>query len=153
MNEQRAADVVLIGGGIMSATLGAMLSELEPHWRIVIVERAAAVATESSQAWNNAGTGHSGYCELNYMPDPADGSAAAEIAEQFALSRRWWDHLVADGRLDPSTFLHTAPHMDVVFGERDITYLRRRFETLRADPLFDGLEYTEDPAIIADWAP
>lgn len=153
MNEERAADIVLIGGGIMSATLGAMLSELEPQWRIVIVERAEQLATESSQAWNNAGTGHSGYCELNYMPDPADGSVASGIAEQFALSRRWWDHLVADGRLDPSTFLHTAPHMDVVFGERDIAYLRRRFETLCTDPLFDGLEFTEDPAVIADWAP
>jgi malate dehydrogenase (quinone) len=153
MNEETAADIVLIGGGIMSATLGAMLSALEPQWQIVIVERAAEVATESSQAWNNAGTGHSGFCELNYMPDPADGAAAAKIAEQFQLSRRWWAHLVEQGQLDPATFIHTVPHMDLVFGERDIAYLRRRFETLRADPLFDGLEYTEDPATIAEWAP
>lgn len=146
-------DVVLIGGGIMSATLGAMLSALEPRRRIVIVERADAVATESSQVWNNAGTGHSGYCELNYMPDPTDGAAATTIAEQFQVSRRWWGQLIAQGLLDPDTFIHTVPHLDVVFGERDISYLRRRFHTLRADPLFDGLEYTEDPAIIAQWAP
>src|SRR5690349_852870 len=100
MNENETADVVLIGGGIMSATLGAMLASLEPEWRIVMVERAEEVATESSQAWNNAGTGHSGYCELNYMPDPADGSAAAGIAEQFEVSRRWWDYLSAQGLLD-----------------------------------------------------
>ncbi len=153
MNEQSTADVVLIGGGIMSATLGAMLTALEPGWRIVMVERADEVATESSQAWNNAGTGHSGYCELNYMPDPADGSAAAGIAEQFQVSRRWWEHLAARGQLDPDTFLHTAPHMDVVFGERDIAYLRERFQTLRTDPRFDGLQYSEDPATIARWAP
>src|SRR4051812_21940368 len=109
MSENEAADVVLIGGGIMSATLAAMLSALEPQWRIVIVERAARVATESSQAWNNAGTGHSGYCELNYMPDAADGAAAAQLAEQFQLSRRWWDHLIAQGLLDRGTFLHSAP--------------------------------------------
>jgi malate dehydrogenase (quinone) len=153
MNEQSTADVVLIGGGIMSATLAAMLSALQPRWQVVIVERAAQVATESSQVWNNAGTGHSGYCELNYMPDPADGAKAAEIAEQFQISQRWWAHLVEQGLLDPDTFMHAAPHMDVVFGERDIAYLRQRFETLRADPLFDGLEYSEDPAIIARWAP
>jgi malate dehydrogenase (quinone) len=153
MDEDTAVDVVLIGGGIMSATLAAMLSELEPRWRIVILERAAAVGTESSQAWNNAGTGHSGFCELNYMPDPGDGAAAATVAEQFRLSRRWWAHLVERGLLDPATFIHTAPHMDLVFGERDIAYLRSRFQTLHADPLFDGLEYTEDPDVIAEWAP
>ena len=153
MTDRETADILLIGGGIMSATLGAMLAELAPERRIVIIERAAGVASESSQAWNNAGTGHSGFCELNYMPDPADATAATTIAEQFQLSRRWWDRLVARGLLDQSTFLHTAPHMDVVFGDRDIAYLRRRFETLRGDPLFARLEYSEDPATIAQWAP
>lgn len=153
MTDRETADIVLIGGGIMSATLGAMLAELAPERRIVIIERAAGVASESSQAWNNAGTGHSGFCELNYMPDPSDGTAATTIAEQFQLSRRWWDRLAARGLLDQSTFLHTAPHMDVVFGDRDIDYLRRRFETLRGDPLFARLEYSEDPATIAQWAP
>lgn len=137
----------------MSATLGAMLAVQEPRLRIVIVERAAGVATESSQAWNNAGTGHSGFCELNYMPDPADGTGAARIAAHFRLSRRWWDRLATQGLLDPETILHTAAHMDVVFGDRDIAYLHERFQTLRADPLFAGLEYSEDPNTIARWAP
>jgi malate dehydrogenase (quinone) len=153
MTDRETADIVLVGGGIMSATLGAMLAELAPERRIVIIERAAGVAGESSQAWNNAGTGHSGFCELNYMPDPSDGTTATTIAEQFQLSRRWWDRLAERGLLDQSTFLHTAPHMDVVFGDRDIAYLRRRFETLRGDPLFAHLEYSEDPATIARWAP
>ncbi|MUL68276.1 malate dehydrogenase (acceptor) [Mycobacterium sp. CBMA 234] len=151
--EPEVADVLLIGGGIMSATLGAMLSTLEPQWRIVLVERAGDIATESSGPWNNAGTGHSGYCELNYMPDPDDGAAAAAISEQFHLSRQWWAYLVEQGLLDPATFIHGTPHMDVVFGDRDVTYLRRRFETLSANPLFADLEFSDDPATIARWAP
>ncbi|MDR3663647.1 MAG: FAD-dependent oxidoreductase, partial [Mycobacterium sp.] len=151
--EHEIVDVLLIGGGIMSATLGAMLSTLEPQWRIVLAERAADIATESSGPWHNAGTGHSGYCELNYMPDPADGSSAAEISRQFHLSRQWWAHLVEQGRLEPSTFVHGTPHMDVVFGDHDVAYLRRRFETLSAAPLFSELEFSDDPATIIRWAP
>ena len=151
--EPDVADVLLIGGGIMSATLGAMLSVLEPEWRIMLIERASDIATESSGPWNNAGTGHSGYCELNYMPDPADGAAATEIAKQFQLSRQWWAHLVEQGLLDPATFVHGTPHMDVVFGDHDVAYLRRRFETLSADPLFAELEFSDDPTTIARWAP
>jgi malate dehydrogenase (quinone) len=146
-------DVVLIGGGIMSATLGAMLSILEPHWRIVLVERAAGVATESSDPWNNAGTGHAGFCELNYMPDPSDGAAPGNISWQFHLSRQWWAYLVNRGLLDPKRFIHSTPHMNLVFGERDIAYLRRRFLTLASSPFFEGLEFTDDPATIRQWAP
>ncbi|MGW5076184.1 malate dehydrogenase (quinone) [Rhodococcus sp. NPDC004095] len=152
-SDELDADVILIGGGIMSATLGSMLATLEPGWRIVLLDRAAGLATESSGPWNNAGTGHAGFCELNYMPDPADGRKASTIAEQFHLSRRWWAHLATKGLLVPDTFIHTTPHMDVVFGRHDIDYLRRRFETLTSDPLFDGLEYSEDPASISEWAP
>jgi len=151
--EPEVADVLLIGGGIMSATLGAMISTLEPQWRIVLVERASDIATESSGPWHNAGTGHSGYCELNYMPDPADGAAPIDIARQFQLSRQWWAHLIEQGLLDPATFIHGTPHMDVVFGDHDVAYLRQRFETLRADPLFAELEFSDDPTTIAGWAP
>ena len=151
--ESDTVDVLLIGGGIMSATLGAMLSTLEPGWRIVLAERASDIATESSDPWNNAGTGHAGYCELNYMPDPTDGSSAAAISRQFHLSRQWWAQLVEQGMLDSGVFLHGTPHMDVVFGERDVAYLRRRFETLSAEPLFAELEFSDDPTTIAGWAP
>lgn len=146
-------DVILIGGGIMSATLGSMLAVLQPDWRIILLERATGLATESSGPWNNAGTGHSGFCELNYMPDPSDGRKASTVAQQFQLSRQWWAHLVREGLLSPGTFVHTTPHMDVVFGRRDITYLRKRFETLSSDPLFDGMAYSEDRATIEEWAP
>ena len=147
------ADVVLVGGGIMSATLGSMLSLLEPDWRIVVLERQGTLATESSGPWNNAGTGHSGFCELNYMPDPADGSKAANIAKQFLVSRQWWSHLTDEGLLPSTDYITETPHMDLVFGERDVTYLRERYQTLSKDPLFEGLEYSEDHATIAQWAP
>ncbi|MGC2940217.1 MULTISPECIES: malate:quinone oxidoreductase [unclassified Brevibacterium] len=147
------ADVALIGAGIMSATLSSMLTLLDPDLRILILERAEDIAGESSDPWNNAGTGHSGYCELNYMPDPTDGTKPAEIAGQFHLTRQWWAHLVRLGLLDPSEFIHSAPHMNLVFGEADVSYLRRRVETLSADPLLSEMEYSEDPATIARWAP
>jgi malate dehydrogenase (quinone) len=146
-------DVALIGGGIMSATLGAMLSILEPRWRIVLVERAADVASESSDPWNNAGTGHAGFCELNYMPDPSDGGVPENISWQFHLSRQWWAYLVERGLLDPARFIHRTPHLNLVFGDSDVAYLRRRFDTLTGSPFFEGLEFTDDPATIGQWAP
>ncbi|TCJ95491.1 malate dehydrogenase (quinone) [Nocardia alba] len=146
-------DAVLIGGGIMSATLGALLSTLAPDWSIALFERLGEPAAESSHPWNNAGTGHSGMCELNYMPDASDGAKAAGIADQFALSRRFWSALAHRGELEPDTFLTPTPHVTVVFGDRDIAYLRQRYATLRALPAFAQLEYTEDRAVIAGWAP
>ena len=147
------ADVVLIGGGIMSATLGAMLARLEPEWRIVLLERGEQVAAESTNPWNNAGTGHAGYCELNYMPDPEDPAKAAEVSRQFLLSRQWWSHLAASGLIDPRDFMRTTPHMSIVFGRRDVEYLRRRCEVLRRDPMFTGIEFSDSPATVSRWAP
>lgn len=147
-------DAVLIGGGVMSATLGALLSTLAPDWSIALFERLGEPAAESSHPWNNAGTGHSGLCELNYMPDPSDGTRAAAIAAQFELSRRCWSALAARGALtDPGTFVHSTPHVTVVFGERDIAYLRQRYATLREQPGFAAMEFTDDRAVIAEWAP
>ncbi|MFE3796095.1 malate dehydrogenase (quinone) [Nocardia tengchongensis] len=146
-------DVALIGGGIMSATLGAMIAALQPEWSMTLLERLDRVAGESSDPWNNAGTGHSGLCELNYMPDPGDPDKAAEIAAMFAVSRQFWAGLADRGDLTGTGFLTATPHMDVVFGERDVAYLRRRFETLHALPAFAAMEYSEDHATIAGWAP
>ncbi|WP_024794592.1 malate dehydrogenase (quinone) [Tomitella biformata] len=145
-------DVVLIGGGIMSATLGAMLARLEPDWSITMLERLGELAGESSGAWNNAGTGHSGLCELNYMPDPDNGSQAEDIARQFHQSRQFWASLAAAGDLTTS-FINPTPHMDVVFGEPDVEYLRRRHQRLQGSPLFSAMEFSTDPAVIGEWAP
>lgn len=151
-------DVALIGGGIMSATLGTMLQQLEPDWDIRIYERLGDVARESSNPWNNAGTGHAALCELNYTPQLPDGSIdiskAVAVNEQFQVSRQFWSYLVAEGRLpDPSAFLASTPHMSMVWGRDNVDYLRKRFEALKDHPLFAGLEYSEDPAVIRRWAP
>ncbi|GAA1465299.1 malate dehydrogenase (quinone) [Microbacterium thalassium] len=151
-------DVVLIGGGIMSATLGTLISELQPDWKIHVYERLSDVAMESSNAWNNAGTGHAALCELNYMPAGPDGeldpAKAISINEQFQQSRQLWSTLVEEGVLDaPSTFINATPHMTFVTGEKDVAYLKKRYEVLKQEPLFAGIQYSEDSRVINQWAP
>jgi malate dehydrogenase (quinone) len=152
-------DVVLVGGGIMSATLGTLLKLVKPDLSIQVYERLGAPALESSNPWNNAGTGHAALCELNYMPDTADGSIpsaakAVAINEQFQVSRQFWAYLVDAGILgSPDTFIHSVPHMTFVRGASDVDYLARRFEALKAEPLFAGMEYTDSPEKIAEWVP
>lgn len=152
------ADAVLIGGGIASATLAALLSELEPGWRILVLERLEAPGLESSDAWNNAGTGHSALCELNYTPQDIDGSVspqkAISINEQFQLSREFWAHLVEQGRIgDPSEFIRAVPHMSFVHGVDNVDYLRRRHAALVQNPLFSTMEFTTSHQQLAEWAP
>jgi malate dehydrogenase (quinone) len=142
----------------MSATLGTLIHELQPEWKIAVYERLHDVALESSNAWNNAGTGHAALCELNYMPEAPDGSVdpakAISINEQFQLSRQLWSTLVERGVLDePTTFINSTPHMTFVRGEKDVAYLKKRYETLRDEPLFRGIEYSEDSRVINTWAP
>lgn len=151
-------DVLLIGGGIMSATLGTLLQQLQPDLKIAVFERLSDVALESSNAWNNAGTGHAALCELNYMPEGKDGAVdpakAISINEQFQQSRQLWSSLVAEGVLDaPSTFINSTPHMTFVRGEKDVAYLKKRYEALKDQPLFAGIEYSEDSRVINKWAP
>jgi malate dehydrogenase (quinone) len=151
-------DVLLIGGGIMSATLGTLLKDLQPDLKIAVLERLSDVAQESSNAWNNAGTGHAALCELNYTPEGKDGSIdpakAVTINEQFQQSRQLWASLVAEGVLDePSTFINATPHMTFVRGEKDVAFLRKRYEVLKQQPLFAGIEYSEDSRVINQWAP
>ncbi|NLP82721.1 malate:quinone oxidoreductase [Microbacterium sp. CFH 90308] len=151
-------DVLLIGGGIMSATLGTLLHELQPDLKIAVFERLSDVALESSNAWNNAGTGHAALCELNYTPEGKDGtvdpSKAISINEQFQQSRQLWSSLVEAGVLDaPSTFINSTPHMTFVRGEKDVAFLKKRYEALKDQPLFAGIEYSEDSRVINQWAP
>ncbi|HEY0248634.1 MAG TPA: malate dehydrogenase (quinone) [Gryllotalpicola sp.] len=154
MSTKAPVDVVLIGGGVMSATLGTFLRRVRPDWSIVILERLGEVAQESSNPWNNAGTGHSALCELNYMPNPDDPSKALQINEQFQQSRQFWTKLVEEGTLgEASSFINPAPHMTFVRKRSDIEYLRTRWETLRKHPLFEEMEFSEDRDQIAQWAP
>ena len=159
MSEIEEFDLVLIGGGIMSATLGVLARKLDPTLRIGLFERLDSVALESSNPWNNAGTGHAALCELNYMPDSKDGSLpdpskAIAINEQFQVSRQFWAGLVQEGVLQsPETFIRTVPHMTFVRGEKDVDYLKRRFESLKSQPLFSGMEFSTDLKQISKWAP
>lgn len=151
-------DVVLIGAGIMSATLGALINELSPDINIEIIERLDAVALESSDAWNNAGTGHSALCELNYTPEKPDGKVditkAINIAEQFEVSKQFWTYLVEKNILkNPSEFIRQVPHMSAVFGEKDVKFLRTRYETMVKETIFKGMVYTEDKETLKDWVP
>lgn len=150
-------DVVLIGGGIMSATLGTYLQELEPEWNIHLYERLDQVAEESSNAWNNAGSGHSAFMELNYTPE-VDGQVkierATKVTEQFEVSRQFWSHQVEAGILgDPDSFIQSVPHIAVVWGEDDVNFLRERHQAMTQNPLYEGMEYSEDRSELAEWMP
>ena len=142
-------DVVLVGAGIMSATLGALLRLVEPNWSITLIERLDGAAAESSDPWNNAGTGHSALCELNYTPERADGSIdiskAVLVNEQFQVSRQFWAHAVENGVLtDPRSFINPVPHVSFVHGAERVDYLRRRKEALASNPLFDATQFVDD---------
>jgi malate dehydrogenase (quinone) len=154
----KVLDVVLVGGGIMSATLGSLLRRLEPNWTIALFERGPELAPESTNPWNNAGTGHSALCELNYTPEQPDGtvtvSSAVKVNAEFQLSREYWSALVEDGTIpDPRAFLVPVPHVSFVWGKDNVAYLKARHEALKNHPLFPGAEFTDDPRVIHQWAP
>ncbi|WP_411348551.1 malate:quinone oxidoreductase [Paenibacillus sp. WLX2291] len=157
-NVQKKTDVILIGAGVMSATLGSLLKELAPEWEIKVFEKLANPGEESSNEWNNAGTGHAALCELNYTTEKPDGSIditkAVQINEQFQLSRQFWSHLIQTGVLHhPQQFIKPIPHMSLVLGESNVSFLRKRFKALTENPLFQGMEYAEDAAKLQEWIP
>ncbi|WP_019903473.1 malate dehydrogenase (quinone) [Methylobacterium sp. 77] len=154
----KKVDVLLIGGGIMSATIGVWLRELEPAWSIQMIERLDGVAKESSNGWNNAGTGHSALAELNYTPEKKDGqieiAKAVEINEAFQVTRQFLSWQVRNGVLkNPRSFINYTPHMSFVWGDDNIAYLKKRHAALKASPLFAGMEISTDPEQIKKWVP
>ncbi len=151
-------DVVLIGAGIMSATLAVILKELDPGLNIEIHEALDSAAQESSNAWNNAGTGHAALCELNYTPQHGDGSIdiskALEVNTEFDLSRQFWAYLVKKGAIkDPRSFIYPVPHISFVRGPANVAFLKKRFEALSAHHCYHGMEYSEDKKQIEQWVP
>jgi malate dehydrogenase (quinone) len=150
--------VVLIGAGIMSATLGVLLKKLRPDLQITVFERLDVIAGESSDALNNAGTGHSAFCELNYTPAREDGSIdvskAVKIASAFEVSKEFWSFLIREGNIhNPAQFIQRVPHISFVWGEENVDFLKKRYETLRLHPLFESMEYTESWKTMAEWMP
>jgi malate dehydrogenase (quinone) len=150
-------DVLLIGGGIMSASMGTMLEELQPGWKQIMVEKLDGVALESSNGWNNAGTGHSANMELNYTPERKDGSIdvskALEINEAFMISRQFWSSQVKEGVMhDPRSFINSTPHMSFVWGD-NVDFLTKRYAALQKTALFQGMKFSTDHKQIEQWAP
>ncbi len=158
MAKEKKTDVILIGAGIMSATLGALLKEVAPEWNITVLEKLSSPGEESSHELNNAGTGHSALCELNYSVEQKDGSVditkAINVSEQFQLSRQFWSYLVNKNLLhNPEEFIMPLPHMSLVEGEKNVKFLRKRYAAMEHHPLFQGMEYTEDLEKLKEWVP
>lgn len=150
-------DAVLVGAGIMSATLASLLHALDPDLRLLLVERLEGPALESSAAANNAGTGHAANCELNYTPQRSDGrietSKALAINAAFECSLAFWASLAERGLLSPEAFLHQVPHLSLVWGQADVAFLEQRHRQLKVLPAFSAMEWSTDPAEISDWLP
>ncbi|OYD57202.1 malate:quinone oxidoreductase [Fictibacillus aquaticus] len=155
---QKKTDVILIGAGVMSATLGTMLKELAPEWEIKVFEKLEKAGEESSNEWNNAGTGHAALCELNYTTEKPDGSVdvskAIKINEQFQVSMQFWSYLVNSQLIrNPQEFIMPIPHMSMVQGQKNIEFLKKRFKALSTNPLFQGMEFSEDHQKLLEWIP
>ncbi len=158
MAQNESVDVVLVGAGIMSATLAVLLKELDPTLKLEVVEAMDSGAAESSNPWNNAGTGHAGLCELNYTPQAADGSIdikkAVHINAQFEVSRQFWAYLSKKGNFGSArAFINPVPHLSYVEGDKGVSFLKKRFELLKQHHAFADMEYTEDKAVMSDWMP
>lgn len=157
-NTETKTDVILIGAGIMSATLGTLLKELVPEWDIKVFEKLESAGEESSNEWNNAGTGHAALCELNYTSVRPDGSIditkAINVNEQFQVSMQFWSHLVKSNLIEnPQDFIMPLPHMSMVQGTENVEFLKKRFEAMTQNPLFEGMEFSDDPAQLKEWIP
>jgi malate dehydrogenase (quinone) len=154
----KKVDVLLVGAGVMSATLGKLLSLLDPSLKIMMVERLSRVAHESSHGLNNAGTGHAGYCEMNYTPQRPDGSVdisrALSINAAYEVSLQFWSYLVEQGVLPaPEKFINPIYHQSFVWGKQNVEFLRKRYQALHTHHLFEEMEYSEDPAVLRQWMP
>lgn len=157
-NRQNETDVILIGAGIMSATLGTLLKELAPDWKITVFEKLDKPGEESSNEWNNAGTGHSALCELNYTVEKPDGSLdiskALKTNQQFQVSRQFWSYLANNDLIqNPQDFIRPLPHMSLVLGEKNVAFLKKRFKALSSNPLFEGMEFSDDLETLKEWIP
>jgi malate dehydrogenase (quinone) len=155
---QKKTDVILIGAGVMSATLGSLLKELAPEWEITVFEKLSESGEESSNEWNNAGTGHAALCELNYTSEKPDGSIditkAIKVNEQFQVSRQFWSYLVNSNLIQrPQEFIMPLPHMSMVQGVKNVEFLKKRLEALSGSPLFQGMEFSDDPEKLKEWIP
>lgn len=149
-------NAILVGGGIMSSTLAVLLKELDPSLKIKIIEKLSSGTQESTGGLNNAGTGHQGFCELNYTPIDENGnvdiSKAIKVCESFEKSKQFWSFLKETGKIN-GDFIHCVPHISLVHGKEDVEYLRKRYEAMKQVCLFSGMEFSEDINVIKEWIP
>ena len=151
-------DVVCIGGGIMSVTLARLLQELDPDIDITIYEKLSSCALESSQTSNNAGTGHAGFCELHYTPmnkqQLINVDLALKINREFEVSLQFWSFLTRKYKsFKPKSFIIQVPHISFVKGDKDISFLKKRYEALSKSILFKGMQFSRSKKTIKEWAP
>ncbi len=156
--EKKEYDLVCVGGGIMSGTLALICKILNPEMSILILERQSEVAQESSATWNNAGTGHSALCELNYTPEDENGkidiSKAVKICNQFEVSKQFWSYLVNQNFIkDPSSFINHVPHHSWVVGKDNVNYLEKRYQAMKSHFMFDSIEFTKEIEVMKKWFP
>lgn len=153
----KRSDFLLIGSGIMSATLSSIISELDPKIKITILEKESDISNESSNAWNNAGTGHSSFCELNYTPikdDNVDISKAIEIAKKYEKSKQYWSYLLDKNIINnPKDFIRKVPHISFVKNQKDVEFLEKRYNKMKNIDLFNDMKFSKDPSIISKWIP
>lgn len=158
MDNTNSKEVILIGAGVLSATFGSFLKNIEPDWNIKIFERLDQPAIESSHEQNNAGTGHAALCELNYTVEQEDGSVdiekAKEINEQFEISKQFWSYLIRTKQMhNPDEFIHPLPHISFVEGENNVNFLRKRYEAMTSHSMFEDMKYSEDAIELEKWIP
>lgn len=158
MNNKTHKDIILIGAGVLSSTFASFLKNIEPNWNIKMFERLDQPAIESSNEKNNAGTGHAALCELNYTVEQEDGSIdvekAKEINEEFEISKQFWSYLVKNKEIqNPQEFIRPLPHISFVQGADNVNFLKKRFEKLSPLAMFEGIEYSENPEVLAEWIP
>jgi len=156
--EVKKYDLICVGGGIMSATLAVICKILNPDMTILILERLDEVAKESSANWNNAGTGHSALCELNYTPEDKNGkidiSKAIDICQQFETSKQFWSYLVNQNYIkDPSSFITKVPHHSWVCGSNNAYYLEKRYHAMKEHFMFDSIQFTKEIEKMKEWFP
>ncbi len=156
-NKNNNYDAILVGAGIMSGTLALLLTEILPEIKILIIEKLNIPGSESTGAFNNAGTGHAANCELNYTPLDNHGNLkidkALSINRAFEKSMSLWASLYSVGKIEIKNFLKFIPHISFVTGRENISFLKKRFKTMSGYPEFADMEFSTSFKQISSWAP
>ncbi len=157
LNENNGYDAILVGAGIMSGTLALLITEILPSIKILIIEKLNKSGSESTGAFNNAGTGHAANCELNYTPLDENGDLkidkALSINRSFENSMSLWASLYSTGKIDIKNFLKFIPHISFVTGTENISFLKKRFKAMSEYPEFADMEFSSSFNQIKSWVP